>query len=59
MKITHTIDTAAPEAPKVRAPASESRPATIQTSMSIPGVPTLQIITRDLTKMPVPMMFAR
>src|SRR3954452_9177615 len=39
----------------VSAPARLRRPATTQTVMTIPGVPTLHVITRDLRKTPVPM----
>src|SRR5688572_1764115 len=38
----------------VRAPAMESSPATTQTAITRPGEPTLQVITRDLRKTPVP-----
>src|SRR5713226_5384028 len=42
----------------VSAPASDSSPATSQTVSALPGVPTLQVITRALRKTPVPITFA-
>src|SRR6266545_4732625 len=42
----------------VSAPASESNPATSHTVKALPGVPTLQVITRALRNTPVPMTFA-
>ena len=38
--------------------ASESYPAINQTVRALPGVPTLQVITRALRNTPVPMTFA-
>jgi hypothetical protein len=38
-------------------PASESNPAAIHTSIAIFGLPTLQVMTRDFRKTPVPIMF--
>lgn len=40
------------------APASDSNPATNQTVKALPGVPTLQVITRALRNTPVPMTLA-
>src|SRR5438552_914352 len=42
----------------VSAPASDSSPATSHTVNALPGVPTLQVITRAFKNTPVPMTFA-
>src|SRR5689334_22356947 len=42
----------------VSAPASDKRPATNHTVSVLPGVPTLQVITRAFKNTPVPMTLA-